>query len=217
MTDPTAPAGNAASVPPEAQSEEQLIRERVRELTAQMLAGGRLDTEGVKEVVRAMSGGVSKPPRESAQSREAFAEAIRGLDETLHASSLATHEALRALVARGSEFSDNDVKNAFAALKDLQQNYVAVANRIADVTTGNLRRELVDLTLHAQRVGADAGVRFAQLLSEFANRIGSYRAGSARGIDTVRQYGANMTMLTSGLLAGIADALNQQSEIKKAK
>src|SRR5262249_31706638 len=139
------------------------------------------------------------------------------LDEALHASSLATHAALQALVARGGEFSDNDVKNAFAALKDMQQNYVAVANRIADVTTGNLRRELVDLTLHAQRVGADASVRFAQLLSEFANRIGSYRAGSARGIDTVRQYGANMTMLTSGLLAGIADALNQQSEVKKAK
>ena len=49
MTDPTAPAGNAGS---SAQAEEQAIRERVRELTAQMLAGGRLDTEGVKEVVR---------------------------------------------------------------------------------------------------------------------------------------------------------------------
>jgi hypothetical protein len=89
----------------------------VRELTAQMLTGGRLDTEGVKEVVRTMSGGVSKPPLESAQAREAFAEAIRGLDEALHASSLATHTALQALVARGKEFSDNDLKNAFAALQ----------------------------------------------------------------------------------------------------
>ena len=44
--------------------------------------------------------------------------------------------------------------------------------------TGNLRRELVDLALHAQRVGADASVRFAQVMSEFANRIGSYRAAS---------------------------------------
>ena len=70
--------------------------------------------------------------------------------------------------------------------------------------------------LHAQRVGADAGVRFAQVMSEFANRIGSYRAGSAPGLDAVRQYGANMTMLTSGLLAGFADALRQQSENKKA-
>jgi len=217
MTDPTAPAGNAASAPANTQTDEQAIRERVRELTAQMLAGGRVDTEGVKEVVRTMSGGVSTPPLESAQAREAFADAIRGLDEALQGSSLATHTALQALVASGKEFSDNDLKNAFAALQNLQKDYVAVANRIADATTGNLRRELGDLALHAQRVGADVNVRFAQMMSEFANRIGSYRAGSAPGFDSVRQYGANMTLLTSGLLAGFADALRQQSEAKKAK
>ena len=217
MTDPIAPAGNAAAAPAEGKTEEQAIRERVRELTAQMLTGGRLDTEGVKEIVRTMSGGVSQMPLESAQTREAFAEAIRGLDQALHASSLATHTALQALVARGKEFSDNDLKNAFAALQTLQKDYVAVANRITDATTGNLRRELADLALHAQRVGADVNVRFAQVLSEFANRIGSYRAGSAPGFESVRQYGANMTLLTSGLLAGFADALRQQSEAKKAK
>jgi len=218
MTDPTAPAGNAASAPAEGQADEQAIRERVRDLTAQMLAGGRLDTEGVKDVVRAMSGGVvAKPPLESAQAREAFAEAIGGLGAALQTSAQATHAALQALVARGNEFSDNDLKNAFAALQTLQQDYVAVANRIADATTGNMRRELVDLTLHAQRVGADASVRVAQVMSEFANRIGSYRAASVPGFDAVRQYGANMTMLTSGLLAGFADALRQQAEPKKAK
>jgi Family of unknown function (DUF6781) len=217
MTDPTAPAGNAAPAPAEVQTGEQAIREQVRELTAQMLAGGRLDTEGVKEVVRTMSGGVSKPPLESAQAREAFVGAIRDLDDALHASSLATHTALQALAVRGGDFSDNDMKHAFAALQTLQKDYVAVANRMADATTGNLRRELADLALHAQRVGADVNVRFAQVLSEFANRIGSYRAGPVPGLDSVRQYGANMTMLTSGLLAGFADALRQQSEIKKAK
>ena len=85
-------------------TEELSIRTRVRDLTAQMLAGDRLDTEGVKEIVRTMSGGVSQTPLESAQTREAFAEAIRGLDEALHASSLVTHTALQTLVARGKEF-----------------------------------------------------------------------------------------------------------------
>jgi len=219
MTDPTAPSGSTATAPAEAQTTgEEAIRERVRELTAQMLANGRLDTEGVKEVVRTMSGGgVAKPPLEGAQAREAFAQAISGLDEALHASSLATHTALQALVARGKEFSDNDLKNAFAALQNQQKDYVAVADRIAEATTGNLRRELADLALHAQRVGADVNVRFAQVMSEFANGIGSYRAAPVPGFDSVRQYGANMTMLTSGLLAGFADALRQQSEIKKAK
>jgi hypothetical protein len=217
MSDPTAPSGNAASAPAGAQVDEQALRERVRELTAQMLAGGRLDTEGVKEVVRTMSGAPAKPPLESAEAREAFAQAIRRLDEALQVSSQATHAALEALASRGKDFSDNDLKNAFAALQLLQQDYVAVANQIADATTGNMRRELAELALHAQRVGADAGVRIAQAMSEFANRIGSVRTGTAPGFDSVRQYGANMSMLTSGLLAGFADALRQQSETRKAK
>ncbi len=216
MTDPTAPAGDAAS---SAQADEKAIRERVRELTSQVLAGGRLDTEGVKEVVRAMSGGAGLPPTlDSPQAREAFAEAIRGLDQTLQGSAQATHEALQALASRGKDFSDNDLKHAFAALQKLQEDYVATANHIADATTGSIRRELVDLALHAQRVGADAGVRIAQVMSEFANRMsGSYGGRATAGLGAAREYGANMTLLTSGMLAGFADALRQQSETKKSK
>lgn len=215
MTEPSASAGDSSSV----NSEEQAIRERVRELTAQMLAGGRLDTEGVKEVVRAMSGGaVFKPPLDSAQAREAFVAAISGLDQALQGSAQAAHEALQTLATRGKDFSDNDLKNAFAALQKLQEDYVAAANHIADATTGNIRRELVDLTLHAQRVGADASVRVAQVMSEFASRMsGSYRGQAVPRIEAVREYGANMTLLTSGLLAGFADALRQQSESKKTR
>lgn len=213
MTDPTASAGNATSTA--GQPDEQMIRERVRDMTAQMLGGGPLDTDGIKEVVRTMSGGASKPAFESSQAREAFAEAIRVLDAALHASAEATHVALQSIVTRGRDFSDNDLKNAFAALQNLQKDYVAVANRIADVTTGNLQRELGDLALHAQRVGADVNVRFAQVLSEFANSISSYRPAAIPGFDSVRQYGANMTMLTSALLAGFADALRQQTAGKK--
>ena len=219
MTAPSATAGPAeASTQADAQAEEQAIRERVRDLTAQMLSGGRLDTEGVKDVVRAMSGVAARPPLDSAQAREALADGVRALDDALQDSARATHEAMQTLVTRGKDFSDNDLKNAFAALQKLQQDYVAIANRLADASTGNLRRELLDLTLHAQRVGADASVRVAEVMSEFANRIGgSARNVSPPGFDAVRQYGANMTMLTSGMLAGFADALRQQSERNKAK
>ena len=192
MTDPTAAAGNAES---STQADEQAIRERVRDLTAQMLSSGRLDTEGVKEVVRVMSGGASRPPLDSAQAREALAASVGALGQALQGSAAITHEALQALVTRGKDFSDNDLKNAFAALQKLQRDYVAVATLLAD-----------------------ASVRVAEVMSEFANRIGgSARTVSAPGFDAMRQYGANMTMLTSGMLAGFADALRQQSERNKAK
>ena len=209
-TDPTAPAGNAgSSLPPE----EEAIRERVRELTAQLLAGGRLDTESVTQVMRSLSGGSYKPPLDDAPAREAFAQAIGSLAAALQSSAQAAQVALQTIATRGKDFSDNDVKNAFAALEQLQQDYVAVTDRIADATSGNLRREFAELTLHAQRVGADAGVRIAQMASEFANRLnGTYRSVSKPGLGSVRQYSANMSLLTSGLLAGFADALRQQAE-----
>ena len=96
------------------------VHQRADRVEEQPRKGGRLDTEGVKEVVRTMSGGVSsKPALDTPQARESFVEAIRGLDEALHASSLATHTALQTLVAHGKDFSDNDLKNAFAALQEL--------------------------------------------------------------------------------------------------
>jgi hypothetical protein len=215
MTDTTAPAGGAAPAP----ADEQAIRARVRDLTAQMLSGGRLDTEGVKEVVRAMGVGVGLPPAlDSEQARQAFADAIGGLDQALQASAKAAHEALQVLASRGKDFSDNDLKNAFASLQKLQENYVATANHIADATTGSIRRELVELAVHAQRVGTDASVRMAQLMNEFASRMGgAYRGRATSGLDAAREYGVNMTMLTSGLLAGFADALRQQSESRKSR
>jgi hypothetical protein len=214
MTDPT-PAAQAA----QPQADEQAIRERVRDLTAQMLASGRLDTEGVKDVVRAMGVPVGLPPAmDTDQARAAFAGAIGGLDAKLQASAQAAHEALATLAARGKDFSDNDLKNAFAGLQQLQEAYVAAANHVADATTGSIRRELVDLALHAQRVGTEASVRIAQLMSEFASRMGgSTRGRAVAGLDAAREYGVNMTMLTSGLLAGFADALRQQSEAKRTR
>jgi hypothetical protein len=89
MTDPTPPLENASS--------EQAIRERVRALTAQLLAGEKLDAESVKEVVRTMSGGTVKPSLDDTASREAFVETLRQLDQQLQASSQAAHAALATL------------------------------------------------------------------------------------------------------------------------
>ena len=213
MTDSSAQASSVGAL------DEQAIRERVRDLTAQMLSTGRLDGEGIKEVVRAMGVGATPAPAiDDDQAREAFAAALPALDEALQRSAQAVHESLAALATRGKDFSDNDLKNAFASLQQLQHDYVAVANRIADATGGTIRRELVDLALHAQRVGADAGVRMAQVMSEFANRIGGTTLErAASGLHAARDVGANMTLATSGLLAGFADALRQQAEAKKTK
>ena len=188
---------------------EEAIREEVRELTAQMLRTGRIDTERVRELSRAMTAGTG--PAAAADAHEAFADAMARLDEALMRSAESTHEILQRLAAKGESHTDNDIKEALARLEQLQRDYVATASRVAEAASGNLQRELRDLASHAQRVGADAAAQVASLLGEFTRRIGgTSREGAVSGLEATREYGMRMAFFTSGILAGIADALREQ-------
>jgi hypothetical protein len=137
---------------------------------------------------------------------------VRQLDDALAKSASAAHGALQQLASRGQDFTDNDLKEALVSLRKLEDNHVAVTNRLAGAMSANLRREMTELAAHAQNLGVEASVRVASMMGEFAN---SMNAGS--GLATVRGASARMVMLASGVLEGIADALRDQSEAKKDK
>jgi polyhydroxyalkanoate synthesis regulator phasin len=209
MPEPTTSAADAART----MVEDQSIRERVKELTSQVLQQGRVDPEAVRGVVSTVLGRASASTEMSgAKAREFFADAVKQLDDALVKSASAAHGALQQLASRGQDFTDNDLKEALVSLRKLEEDYVAVANRLAEAMSANLRHEMTELAAHAQNLGVEASVRVASMMGEFANSMG---AGS--GLATVRGASARMAMLASGLLAGIADALREQSEAKKGK
>ena len=212
MSKPTEPAGEVA---PPAVDEDQAIRKRVRELTSQVLQQGHIDTQGVRDVVRAMAGfGAANPEVASADARQVLADAVRDLDAALLQSVNATHLALERVASRGKDFTNNDLKETLLCLKKLEEDYVAVATRVADALSGNLRRELTGLAAHAQSVGADASGRVATVVGEFAGRMGE---NANSGLATMRGTSMRMALLASGVLAGVADALRDQSEAKNGK
>ena len=193
-------------------TEDQAIRQRVKELTSQVLQQGRMDPDAVRDVVRAVIG---RTPSEMATSasdaRELFAAAVRELDEALMKSAGATHSALQQLALRGKDFTDNDLKEALVSLKKLEEDYVAATNRIAEAMSGNLRRQMTELAAHAQNLGVEASARVATVMGEFASNV------TSPGLATMRGASARMALLASGLLAGVADALSDQAEAKKTK
>jgi len=208
MPESTAAARDAAP----SVTEDQAIRQRVKELTSQVLQQGRVDPDAVRDVVRAVIG--RAPPEMAASAgdaRELFAAAVRELDEALMKSANATHSALQQLASRGKDFTDNDLKEALVGLKKLEEDYVAATNCVAEAMSGNLRREMLGLAAHAQNVGVEASARIATMMGEFASNMAS------PGLATVRGASARMALLASGLLAGIADALSDQTAAKKAK
>jgi hypothetical protein len=207
MPEPTTSATDAAT----AAVEDQPIRERVKKLTSQVLQQGRVDPEAFREVASAVLGRTpSSTAVTGARAREFFAETVRQLDDALVKSASAAHGALEQLTSRGQDFTDNDLKDALVSLRKLEEDYVAVSNRLAEALSANLRREMTEIAAHAQNLGVEASVRAASMMGEFASSVG---AGSA----TVRGASANMAMLASGVLAGIGDALRAHAEAKEGK
>jgi phage-related tail protein len=212
MPQPTASTGEA---PPSATDEDRAIRQRVRELTTQVLQQGRVDTEAVRDVVRAVTGQpAAGMAANAAEARELFADAVRALDEALMQSASAAHGALQQLASRGKDFTDNDLKDALVSLRKLETAYAAAAGRVAEAMSGNLRREMMELAALAQNVGGEASARVAGMMGEFASRMGD---GASSGLETVRGAGVRMALLASGVLAGVADALRDRSEASRDK
>jgi phage-related tail protein len=212
MPQPTASTGEA---PPSATDEDRAIRQRVRELTTQVLQQGRVDTEAVRDVVRAVTGQpAAGMAANAAEARELFADAVRALDEALMQSASAAHGALQQLASRGKDFTDNDLKDALVSLRKLETDYAAAAGRVAEAMSGNLRREMMELAALAQNVGGEASARVAGMMGEFASRMGD---GASSGLETVRGAGVRMALLASGVLAGVADALRDRSEASRDK
>jgi hypothetical protein len=213
---PQKKSASTGQAPPSMSDEERAIRERVRELTTQVLQQGRVDTEAVRDVVRAVTGQSPGGTGTTAagEARELFADTVRALDEALMRSASAAHEALQQLATRGKDFTDNDLKDALVSLRKLETDYGAVANRIAEAMSGNLRREMMELAALAQNVGGEASARVASMMGEFAGRMGD---GASSGLETVRGASVRMALLASGVLAGVADALRERSEVSKNK
>jgi uncharacterized protein DUF6781 len=199
---------------------DQAIRERVRLLMNQILRAGQVDPEGVKEVMRAVTGGAlsGTAPTADASGMD-FADAVRRLDAALVVSAEAAHRALETVAVRGKDVTDNDMKGALASLIKLQEDCLAAVNMVsARASDENLRRELGQLAVHAQNVGVEASARAGALINEFASRIaGAYRETTVPSLEAARAFSARMALLTSGIIAGVADALGDQSGSKKAK
>jgi hypothetical protein len=210
MPEQTTLAGDAA--PPV--TEEQAIRQQVKGLTSQVLQQGRVDPEAVRDVVRTVIGRTPGTAAAvgGAEARELFADAVRALDAALVRSAGATHDALQQLASRGKDFTDNDLKEALVSLRKLEEDYTAAANRVAEAMGGNLRREMTELAVHAQNVGVEASARVASMMGEFASGM-----GAAPGLATMRGASVRMALLASGVLAGVADALRDQTGAKDGK
>jgi uncharacterized protein DUF6781 len=179
------------------------VSRRVRDLTLEALRNRRFDREGIRDVVRSVTEGMaSAVPASGGSLRHAMGQAFRGMDEALTKSVQAGEDALRQLVATGRSIGDNEVKQALAGLKKIEDDFVTTVKEVADSAVNRSRPELAELVDRAMRAGTETGRQSARLMAEFA----------FSSIELAGQFSARFAQMASGALAGIADALEKSAE-----
>jgi hypothetical protein len=181
------------------------IRNRVHDLTLEALKSRRFDREAMREVVRAVTEGITRGAEGSRLGvRQSLAEGFRGMDEALTASVRAGHEALRQMVATGRGVSENEVRQALAGLRKLEEDFVATVEQVAHSANERVRPELREVLRQAAHAGTETGRHTARLMAEF----------TLTGLELAGEFGARFAQLASGVLAGMADALDKRDRGK---
>jgi hypothetical protein len=184
------------------------VSRRVRDLTLDALRNRRFDREGIREVVRAVTEGMAAAaPASGGSLRKAMGQAFRGMDEALSKSVEAGEAALRQLVATGRGISDNEVKQALAGLKKIEEDFVATVSQVAGSANERARPELRALVERATHAGTETGRQAAHLMAEF----------TFSGIELAGQFSVRFAQMASGVLAGMADALEKSAQDRQRK
>lgn len=177
------------------------IRRRVHDLTLEALKNRRFDREGIRQVVKAVTEGVTRGAGEDASGlRKRLAEAFRGMDDALTKSVEAGQQALRQMTATGRGFSEHELKQGLAGLRRIEGDFIETVNQVASSANERLRPELKEALKQTLHAGTETGRQTARLMAEF----------TLTGIEIAGEFSARFAQLASGVLSGMADALQQR-------
>jgi hypothetical protein len=196
---------NAAS---EAMKAGEDVTRRFRDLTLDALRNRRFDREGIRDVVRTMTEGMAAAtPASGGTLRKAMGQAFRGMDEALTKSVEAGEAALRQIVATGRGISDNEVKQALAGLKKIEDDFVDTVSQVADSANARARPELRELVKRATHAGTETGRQVTHLMAEF----------TFSGMELAGEFSKRFAQMAGGVLAGMADALEKSAAERQRK
>jgi hypothetical protein len=103
-------------------------------------------------------------------------------------------------VATGRGFSEHELKQGVAGLKKIEHDFVETVNEVASSANERLRPELKEALRQTLHAGTETGRQTARLMAEF----------TLTGIELAGEFSARFAQVASGVLAGMADALQQR-------
>lgn len=198
------------------ESDMALVSERVRAITFQVLSGGKLDKETLKQVMAAVVKGAQHgASRRSEHGAQALKEAIWSLDDALAVAAEATQLAIKEATSRTDEFSRQELKKTVKDLAELELLFIETIADAADSAVGFTQSTLHDLADHAGASGTAVGSRIKLALSEITHGVANTAHEQAEiGTQIMRNEGTLLSSLAAGMLKGIAERLQPASSDK---
>lgn len=190
------------------------VRATLHKLTARALTQGQLAEQEIREVLGAITEGVSLGASERAEEvRSSLREALHGVDDALANAAEAMQLALGKAGANAKDFVEQDLKQGLDDLKKLEQMFLETLTRVAEGTSGLVKQELAALVEHARRAGTGTDARVKLVSEELANRLrATAHEASDTGRRAAREIGARVAATASGKLADIAEKLKRKAE-----
>ena len=194
------------------------VREQVRDITINALQDGRLDTERIRQVlseafegVGAGLGSIPKP------SRDALAQAVRGIDDAMVRVVEVTRQAIQRSRDRVRDYGEHDLAQALRDLRALDQMFMESFRHFV-VSSGSLVKDLAQEVYDQFRAG---GSRVSETVTQSIHMLqesdlrATGRDNLKRGFDMARDATAQIADIASGILSGVADALRPDSGARK--
>lgn len=190
------------------------VRSKLDELTVRALTQRDLAEKEVREVLTAITEGVSLGAAERADEvRSALGDALHGIDDALSHAAEAIQLALGEASSRTQEFAENDLRQGFSELKNLESLFLETVGNVSQGASGLIRDEFDALLAHTRNTGTSAGDRVRAVTEELGNRLRATAAeASVAGKRAAREVGARVATLASRKLGEAAERIAKKAE-----
>jgi len=195
------------------------LRALVRDMTLRALSRRSLSVADIMAVVRAVTEGVSLGlGRRAGELKDAAHEALAGLDDAVKKTAEATKLAAQQLVSQGKEFGEQDLKPAVDELKQVEEMFLATVAKVTEAAGGRIKEAFAAQISHARRNGTDSGRVIADTVAEFNQRVAAtLKTGAAQSAGAALDMKQRLTLLASGILAGMSDVLHEKAKSGEKK
>ena len=189
------------------------LRERVRNIVLSAILDRKAEADAIRDVMKSAVQGLGEGYGSHAQNAgNSLRTAVAGLDDALGKSLYALRSAVSESWDQGKRFADSDLRKAYDAVRNLEDDLVATLKSTGEKSQGVLKEEFGRLGEHLSRNGTDTGAQVREVMSLLSREIGDVANTASRDVrDDAREATGRLAAVTSGILHGLAEALDKKT------